>query len=301
MHYDAIVIGGSFSGLAAALYLARATRTVCIVDTGLPRNRFAEHSNGFLTQDGAAPAEILQSARAQVETYTTTTFINQAARTATKTDTGFLVELANGEQLTASCIVLAFGISDVLPDLEGLRERWGRSVIHCPYCHGYEVREQKLGVLWTSPLSVHQAMLIPQWGPVTYFLNGSDMPDAETIDALASRDVRIEPTLVRRLIGDLPGLTGVELVDGRVVEIDALFTGVPTRLNSDIGQQLGCALEDGMLGPMISVDDWRQTTVPGVFAAGDIVRPAHSVSWAVADGVTAGTAAHRSIIFPDPH
>ncbi len=297
MRHDAIIVGGSFAGLSAAMYLARARRTVRIVDAGRPRNRFAEQSHGFFAQDGSVPAAMLDAGRAQVAAYPTVSFTQGDVIDATVTDDGFAVTLASGETLAAARLVLAFGLSDDLPDIAGLRDRWGKSVIHCPYCHGYEFSDRNLGVLNTMPMSVHQAMLIAEWGPATFYLNGGALPDAAALAELERRGVAIETTPVRALHGDGHGLSAIELADGRHRPIDALYVGPRSRLNSDIAGRLGCAVDEGVMSPIIRTDDWKGTTVPGVFAAGDIARGAHSVTWASADGVTAGVAAHRSLVF----
>lgn len=297
MHHDAIVIGGSFAGLSAAMYIARARRSVAIIDAGLPRNRFAAHSHGFFGHDGSAPADMLEHARAQVLAYPTSSLIVGEARSAQAVGAGFSVTLASGEVLTADRLVLAFGLSDELPKVPGLAERWGNSVIICPYCHGFEVSGRRLGVLAMTPMSAHQAMLVAEWGPVTYFSNGFE-PDAVTREELVRRGVSIEATPVVALSGPAPELSAVELADGRHIGIDALFIGPQSRLNSDIADQLGCAFEDAPFGRIIRTDALKQTSVAGVFAAGDIARPMHSVSFAVADGVLAGTALHRSLVFP---
>ena len=139
MHHDAIVVGGSFAGLSAAMYLARARRSVCIVDAGAPRNRFAEHSHGFFAQDGSTPGTILDTARAQVAAYPTVTFVDGKVASAQSQGSGFGVVLDDGRTLESERLVLAFGLSDELPEIPGLNQRWGRSVLHCPYCHGYEL------------------------------------------------------------------------------------------------------------------------------------------------------------------
>jgi thioredoxin reductase len=297
MPHDAIVIGGSFAGLSAALYVARARRSVCVVDTGLPRNRFAEHSHGLFGHDGSSPRTMLATARSQVEAYPTVTFIEGEAATATKTPDGFSVTLATGDVLESVRLVLAFGISDELPGIPGLAERWGSSVLHCPYCHGYEFSGQRLGVLRVSPRSIHQAMLISEWGPTTLYLDGGPEPDDASLGELTKRGVAIEPARVKALHGDGSGLSSIELADGRISPADALYVGAPTRLNSEIAQQLGCELDGGQFGPIIRTDVEKMTTVPSVYAAGDITRGAHTVTWAAADGVTAGMAVHRSLIF----
>ncbi len=297
MRHDAIIIGGSFAGLPAALYIARARRSVCVVDTGLPRNRFAQHSHGFFGHDGSAPHAMLATARSQVAAYPTVTFVDGEAATAAKRSDGFTVTLASGEELESVRLVLAFGISDELPEIPGLAERWGASVLHCPYCHGYEFSGQRLGVLLTSPKSIHQAMLVSEWGPTTFYLNGGPEPDDAALAELTKRRIAIERAPVKALHGDGSRLSSIELADGRLTAADALYVGPRTRLNSEIARQLGCELdEDAQPGPIIRTDAEKMTTVSGVYAAGDITRGAHTVTFAAADGVMAGLAVHRSLI-----
>ena len=297
MRHDAIIIGGSFAGLSAAVYIARARRSVCIIDTGLPRNRFSRHSHGVFANDGSAPHVMLATARSQVAAYPTVTFVDGEATTAAKTPDGFSVTLATADVLESVRLVLAFGITDELPGIPGLVERWGSSVLHCPYCHGYEFSGQRLGVLHSSPKSIHQAMLVSEWGPTTLYLNGDPEPGDESLAGLAMRRVAIEPAPVKALHGDGSRLSSIELVDGRLSPADALYVGPRTRLNSEIAQQLGCGLDDAQLGPIIRTDAEKMTSVAGVYAAGDITHGAHTVTFAAADGVTAGLAVHRSLIF----
>jgi thioredoxin reductase len=316
MRYDAIIVGGSFAGLSAAIYLARARRSVCIVDAVLPRNRFAAHSHGFFAHDGSGPLDMIARARSQVAAYPTTTFVDASAITATRESDGFAVRLARntaavdtapsvistrdtptGDTLESTALVLAFGVSDELPEIPGLAERWGSTVIHCPYCHGYEFSGRRLGVLNLSPASVHQAMLVAEWGPTTFFLHGeSELDDATQIEFRRRRiDVVSEPVIA--LHGTTPALSAIELRDGRTVPIDALYVGPRNRLNSELASELGCTLDEGPLGHFIRTDAMQLTTVPGVYAAGDITRAMHNVTFASADGVMAGTALHRSLVF----
>lgn len=297
MRHDAIVIGGSFAGLSAAIHLARARRSVCVIDAGSPRNRFSEASHGFFGQDGNSPSTMIASARAQLERYPSVRFIAGKASGARAIEDGFAVTLDRGEALEATKLVLAFGISDVLPALPGLAERWGKSVLHCPYCHGFEFAGQRPGVLYVAPMSVHQAMLIADWGLTTLYLNGNEAPDAQTRAKLDRRGVAIERSAIAALRGDGHALSSLLLEDGRETGIDALYLAPPSRLNSSIAEQLGCALDDGPFGPVIRTDAAKLTTVPGVYAAGDAARAPHNATWASADGVTAGVSLHQSLVF----
>lgn len=297
MEHDAIVIGGSYAGLSAAIHIARARRSVCIIDAGSPRNRFAHASHGFFGQDGADPYAMIAEAREEVARYPTVRIIASNATDARAVAGGFEVLLSTGEVMTAAKLVLAFGISDLLPDVPGLAERWGRSVLHCPYCHGFEHSGGKLGVLWITPMSVHQAALIADWGPTTLYLNGNALPEEAARALLDRRGVAIEPAPVRALHGGDGSMSSLLLDDGRTAAIDALFLAPRSRLNSPIADQLGCALDDGPFGKIVRTDAAKLTTVPGVYAAGDIARAPHNASWAAADGVTAGISLHQSLIF----
>lgn len=296
MSHDVIVVGGSFAGLSAAMQLARARRRVLVIDAGRPRNRFAAAAHGFLGQDGKPPREIQQEALRQLLAYPTVAFVEGEAVSARRTDSGFAVALADGREAAATCLILAIGMADELPPIPGLQERWGATVLHCPYCHGYEVAGRSLGVLANHALSTHQAGMLPDWGPTTYFTQGEFEPDAAQAAYLASRGVTIERSPVVELLGTAPALEAVRLADGRTVPVVALFTAAKMRMASPLAEQLGCALDDGPLGPRLRVDDFKQTTVPGVFAAGDAATPMHNATLASASGVMAGVCAHRSLM-----
>jgi thioredoxin reductase len=296
-HFDVIVVGGSFAGLSAAMQLARARRRVLVLDDRRPRNRFAPHSHGFLGQDGKAPAEIIGEATAQLAAYPTARIVVREAGKAERIGDRFVVTQSDGTTLSADRLILATGVRDELPSLPGLEERWGLSVLHCPYCHGYEVGNKRLGVLATHALSVHQAVLVSDWGPTTWFTQGIAQPAPEEAALLDTRNVLIEPTPVVEVIGASPNITGLRLADGRIVAIDALFIAPRTRMASPLAAQLGCAFEEGPMGAVIRVDEWKQTSVPGVFAAGDASSMWSNATFASAAGVAAGVAAHRSLIF----
>lgn len=298
MHHDAIVIGGSFAGLSAATYIARARRSVRVIDAGAPRNRFAAHSHGFFGQDGQDPRVMIETARAQLASYPNATLSNGTVVDARVAPHGFQVALKSGQTFEATKIVLAFGVSDILPQHPGLAERWGKSVLHCPYCHGYEFAGARLGVLHSAERSVHQAMLISEWGPTTLLLDGHAMPDPSTCAELEKRGITIEPAPVQALEGTGTSLSSLVLSDGRRIALEALFIAAPTRLNSNLAERLGCAIDDGPFGALVRTGPDKMTTVAGVYAAGDIARVPHSVTWAASDGVTAGVFLHQSLVFP---
>lgn len=298
MHYDVIIIGGSFAGLSAAMQLARARRQVLLVDAARPRNRYAAHAHGFLGQDGVPPQEIVAIARAQLARYPTVSFLDGEAIQALAQDGGFAVVMAGAEQVRGARLILATGMRDELPPLPGLQPRWGQTVLHCPYCHGFEVAGEPLGVLAAHPMSVHQAMLLPDWGPTTYFTQGQFEPSPEDARHLGARGVHVERTPVVALLGDAPALTGVVLADGRELPLRALFVASRVHMASPLAAQLGCEFDEGPLGPVIRVYDMKQTTVPGVFAAGDASTPMSNATLASASGVMAGVCAHRSLVMP---
>lgn len=289
---DAIVIGGSYAGLSAALQLARTRRRIAVIDAGLRRNRFAASSHGFLGQDGRPPEAIHADARSQLLAYPTVQWV-QATADAAAREHGqhFKVTTAAGT-LHARRLLLATGVADELPPLPGLSERWGRSVFHCPYCHGYELDRGRIGVLAWSPMALHHALLLPDWGTVTLFLNDAFTPDAAQQAALVERGT----TLVAGRVARIDGHATVELHDGRRFEMDGLFTATTTRMASPIADQLGCAFDAGPIGPVIQRSALLETSVAGVFACGDAARPFGNVATAVGDGAMAGASLHRSLI-----
>jgi thioredoxin reductase len=299
--HDAIVIGGSFAGLSAAMQLARARRPVCVVDAGAPRNRFAAHSHGFFAHDGTPPFELIAAARERLRAYPSVRFVDGRAVEARAVDDDagggrrFTVSLDDGSMLAARRLLLAIGVQDVLPQIDGLQARWGASVLHCPYCHGYEFGGQRLGVLYGSPESVHHALLIADWGPATLLLNGNAIDDASSA-LLRQHGVAVEPAAVSGLEGPLPQLAGVRLADGRLLPLDAMFIAPRVCLAAPLAATLGCEIVDGPFGPMLRVDDLKMTSVAGVYAAGDAAQMRHNATLASADGVLAGVALHRSLV-----
>ncbi|MDH6293721.1 Thioredoxin reductase [Agrobacterium fabrum] len=295
MKFDVIIIGGSYAGLSAALQLGRARKNILIVDAGERRNRFASHSHGFLGQDGKAPGEIIAEARRQIERYPTIHWVDGRVTDAKGSFGEFIVEIDGGRRETAGRLILAMGVTDELPEIAGLRERWGSAVFHCPYCHGYELDQGKIGVIAASPMAIHHALMLPDWGETTFFTNGIVEPDADQHAMLAARGVRMETTRIREIAGH----ADVVLADGRGIALAGLFTQPKLRITVDWIEKLGCAMEEGPMGSTIVTDPMKQTTARGIFACGDVARPAGSVALAVGDGAMAGAAAHRSILFPE--
>lgn len=296
--YDVIVVGGSFAGLSAGMQLARARRRLLLIDAGRPRNRFAATSHGFLGQDGVPPAEIMRLGLNQLARYPTVDFVHAEAMTARTDDGGFILTLSEGGEASARKLVLATGVADELP-LASMRPRWGVSVLHCPYCHGYEVRDRRLAAIANAPAAVHQALMLPDWGPTTFFTQGVFEPSGEEIAQLAARGVAIERTPVVELLGEGTAISALRLADGREVLAEAVFTAPRTHMASPLAEQLGCAFEDGMTGPYIRVDPMQQTSLPGVFAAGDAATQMFNATMASAAGVMAGVAAHRALMMDE--
>ena len=293
MNYDVIVIGGSYAGMAAALQLLRARRSVLIIDAGLRRNRNASHSHGFLGQDGADPAELARTARAQLMAYPTLTWLEGEAEQATGSTDAFQVTV-KGNTHSGKRLLFATGVSDELPDIPGMRERWGRSVFHCPYCHGYELDQGRIGVIATGLMSTHQAQLVAEWGEVTFFSNGACELDADAMAESARRGISVEQTPVARIEGH----ADIVLDDGRVLAFAGLFTAPRNRPATSIAEDLGCELAETTFGTQLWTADTKETSLPGAFACGDVARVPHSLSLAVADGAWAGAQLHRSLVWP---
>lgn len=294
MIHDVIVIGGSYAGMAAALQLLRARRKVLVIDAGQRRNRFAATSHGFLGSDGKDPAVIAEGARRQLEAYSTLIWQDDAALEIRQlADENFEVRCWNGSRHIGRRIILATGVSDALPQIEGLDARWGRHVFHCPYCHGYELNQGKIGVIATGEMSLHQAEFLPEWGETTFFLNGALSVEGEAETRLRARGVRIEARRIRHLEGDAE----IILEDGDRMAFSGLFLAPRIAPSSPIAEQIGCVLEDGIFGQLVRRDAAHQTSVPGVYACGDVAQWPHSVSLAVGDGALTGAMVHRSLVF----
>lgn len=296
MKQDAIVIGGSFAGLAGAMMLARARRHVTVIDAGSPRNRFASHSHGFLGQDGRPGSDVLAEARAQLLAYPSVTFVQGTAVHAGGRIDDFSVELDTGAVLEGRRLLIASGARDTLPDIPGVAERWGKTVLHCPYCHGYEIGGGAIGVIAGSPLSYHQAALVADWGDATFFTNDVSL-DADALDLLRKRNVRLEPGKVTEVSDAEAGLLAVHVEAKPTASVKAIFVATSLEVKSPVIDALGCRLQDTPMGTIIETDAMKATNIDGVFAAGDVARAGGNITFAAADGAMAALAIHRSLIF----
>ncbi|MFG3423704.1 NAD(P)/FAD-dependent oxidoreductase [Micromonospora sp. NPDC049460] len=290
--YDVVVVGGGPAGLNAALVLARARRRVAVVDAGLPRNAPATHLHGFLSRDGIPPHDLLTAGRAEVAGYGGR-FIDD---TVVGIERGFRVHLATAAALSARRVLVATGLRDDLPAIPGLAERWGRDVLHCPYCHGYEVRDRPLGVLGGTVDAVQHALLVRQWSPdVAFFAHTHDLSPDER-KRLTARGIRIVEGTVARLVIDRDRLAGVELDRGSVVAPAAIFVRPRFVPSNGLLTGLGCQVDGN---GWVVVDERGRTSVPGVWAAGNAVDPRAQVITAAGAGSAAAIALHADLVEQD--
>ncbi|QNF32830.1 NAD(P)/FAD-dependent oxidoreductase [Adhaeribacter swui] len=293
-NFDVIIVGGSYSGLAAAMSLGRALRRVLVLDSGKPCNQQTPHSHNFITQDGYTPKQIRTTAREQVAQYPTVVFQDGLAVSGVKTATGFAITTENQDQFTAKKLVFATGIKDQMLDIPGFAECWGISVIHCPYCHGYEVRNQKTGLLGNGDAGFEYVRLISNWTPdLTLFTNGPSTLTAEQTAKLKEHNIGIVETEIQSFPHDQGKIRSVVLQDQTEIPVTAFYARAPFVQHSTIPQALGCELnEQGLL----KVDMMQKTTVSGVYASGDNATSMRSVASAVAAGTMAGAAVNRELI-----
>jgi thioredoxin reductase len=291
--YDVVVVGGGAAGLSAALVLGRARRRVAVVDAGAPRNAPAAHMQGFLSRDGMSPADLLAAGRVEVTGYGVELVEDQVVGI----EDGFMVRLADSRELKARRILVATGVRDELPEIPGVRERWGRDLLHCPYCHGWEVRDQPLGVLGTQPGSVQHAQVIRQWSDdVAFFVHTYDLTSAEGVQ-LEARGVRIVRGEVARLVVEDDRLTGVGLTDGRVIARTAVFIRPRNVPHADgLLAGLRCAVDEA---GFVIVDATGRTSTAGVWAAGNVVDPRAQVITAAGAGSAAAIAINADLVQED--
>jgi thioredoxin reductase len=294
---DVIIIGGSYSGLAAAMALGRALKKVLIIDSAAPCNKQTPYSHNFLTQDGKPPKEIAMLGKQQVEIYSTITFFDGLATIGRKTNNGFEIETASGEIFVAKKLIFATGIKDILPDIDGLAACWGISALHCPYCHGYEVRNETTGILSNGDNAYEVARLISNWTKdLALFTNGTSTLTTEQVTCLKQHDIEIVEKQIDRLVHTDGHLQSITFKNGSKSFIKALYTRVSFEQHCQIPASLGCAFTDE---GYIKVDAFQETTVEGVFACGDNTTRIRTVANAVAMGTAAGMAASKKMILEE--
>lgn len=292
--FDVIIIGGSYAGLAAGMGLGRALRNVLIIDSGLPANRYTPHSHNFLTHDGQTPAEIAAIAKEQVKRYETVKMIDGQAVKAEKAGDGFHVALSDGTLYRASKLVFATGIIDVFPDIPGFAECWGKSVLHCPYCHGYEVRNVPTGILGNGEYAFEFGSLISNWtSDLTIYTNGPSTLTDDQTTKLTSHDIRIVEDRIGRLGNNRGYLDQIVFVNGRMESIQALYARPAFKQHSNLPESLGCEMgDDGY----IKVDSAQRTTVAGIYACGDNATRIRTLANAVAMGTTTAITLNKDMI-----
>ncbi|WP_119698181.1 SAM-dependent methyltransferase [Microbacterium halotolerans] len=294
--WDVIVAGGGPTGLSAAVMLGRARRRALVIDAGSPRNRFADHMNGVLGHDGASPRDLAARGRTEAEAYGVEFTAGTIERVERDAD-GLMVRTLDGREHSTRALVVATGLTDDLPDIPGLAERWGRTVLHCPYCHGWEVRDKRLAVLTTSPLGLHQAELIRQWSDdVTVLTAGLGELTPETQARLRARGVRLESEPVAEVVGDGAQISNVRLSDGREIAADAIFTmGVP-RPHDAFLAPLELTRSETPFGRFIEVDEMGRTSDERIWAVGNVVNPGANVPKSIGDGSFVGAAVNAALV-----
>jgi thioredoxin reductase len=291
--YDVVVVGGGAAGLSAALVLGRARRRVALIDGGAPRNAPAAHMHGFLSRDGMPPSELLAVGRDEATTYG----VELIADRVVSVEPGFTVGLAGGEVVAARRLLLATGATDGFPEIPGLKERWGRDFLHCPYCHGWEVRDQPLGVLGVGAGSVEHAQLIRQWSDdLIFFAHTYPLTESER-EQLEARGIRIVEGEVRRLTIEGDRLRGVVLENGRRIERAALFVRPEIRPRpTSLLNHLGCEVDDH---GFVLVDGVGRTSVSGIWAEGNVANPRAQVITAAGEGSAAAISIYADLVQED--
>lgn len=291
--FDVIIIGGSYAGLSAAMALGRSLKRTLVIDSGRPCNQQTPHSHNFLTRDGQTPDEISTIAREQVEQYETVSFFKGTASAGEKSEAGFEIKTESGESFYGKKLIFATGINDEMPDIPGFSECWGISVIHCPYCHGYEFRDQKTGILANGEKAFHVASLVNNLTDELILLtNGPADFTPDQINKIEKHHITIDETEVVEVAHQNGYLDGVILKNGNKLELKAMYASIPFTQHSKIPASLGCELTE--MG-YIAVDDFQKTTVPDIYACGDNCTPLRSIANAVSSGNFAGAMANMDL------
>jgi len=302
--YDVVVVGGGAAGLSGALALARARRSVLVVDSGAPRNAPAGGVHNYLGREGTPPGELVAAGRAEVASYGGEV-VTGSVTVARAEGGGFRVELDDGTTVGARRLLVTTGLVDELPDVPGLAQRWGRDVLHCPYCHGWEVREQPIGVLSTGPMAAHQALLFRQWSSdVTLFLHSGPELTDEQSEQLAARDIAVVDGEVTGLQVTDDRLTGLQLAGGEVIGCRAVVVAPRVAARAEVLTGLGLGTTDleidgYVFGSHVAADAKGATSIPGVWVAGNVTDPLAQVISSAAAGLNAAAAINGDLVAED--
>lgn len=291
--FDVIIIGGSYAGLSAALALGRSLRNVLIIDSGKPCNRQTPHSHNFITQDGEKPSVIAEKAKTQVMKYDTVKFHSDLAISGKKTKNGFTISTQTGKEFIAKKLVFATGVKDIMADIKGFAECWGISVIHCPYCHGYEVKNEKTGILANGSFAYHYAQLVRNLTKdLTIFTNGKADFTPEQKEKFATHHIPVIEKEVAYLKHENGNIQQIVFRDNSTFDLKAVYSRPAFEQHCNIPELLGCELtEQGHL----KADQFQKTSVAGVYACGDNASPMRSVAYATALGNIAGAMANSEL------
>jgi thioredoxin reductase len=285
-NFDVIIIGGSYAGLSAGMALGRALRNILIIDSGKPCNIQTPHSHNFITQDGKTPKEISTLAKQQVEKYETVKFYNGLAISGAKTKNSFEITTQTNDKFTSKKLIFATGVKDIMPDIKGFAECWGISVIHCPYCHGYEVKSEETGILANGDVAFHYAQLIRNWTKhLTIFTNGKSTLTQEQTDKIRKHNIPIVEKEIASLKHQNGNVQKIIFTDNSTFELKAIYSRPDFEQHCKIPEMLGCELTEQRL---LKIDIFQKTTVENIFACGDNASPLRAVSYAVATGNIAG-------------
>ncbi|WP_231459069.1 MULTISPECIES: NAD(P)/FAD-dependent oxidoreductase [unclassified Pedobacter] len=297
MDFEVIIIGGSYAGLSAALALGRAKRNVLIIDSNKPCNKQTPHSHNFLTHDGETPDEISTKSKAEVLKYPTIKFIDGEVASARAVELGFEVVLSSGNKFSSRKILLASGLKDIMPDIIGFKECWGISVIHCPYCHGYEVKDEKVGLLLNGDMAFDMAKMVNHWNKeVAILTNGPSNLSKEQTARLKSKSINIIETELFEIAHKDGYLSRIIFDNGESIELAAVYAKPKMVQHNNLYIDLNCEINENNL---LVVDAFQKTTSKGVYAAGDCATLFRALSAAIAAGTMAGAMMNKELIWED--
>ena len=292
--FDIIIVGGSYAGLSSAMTLGRSLRNVLIIDNGKPCNAQTPHSHNVITLDGVAPKEITDKAKLQVSKYDTVKFYSGLAVEGTRTETGFEIKTEAGDKFTSRKLLFATGVKDQFPNIKGLAECWGISVLHCPYCHGYEVKGEEIGLIGNGDLGFELSKLISNWSDkLTLFTNGKSTLNIEQSTCLASHNIKVIEKEILSIHHSAGYVKAIEFFDRTKYSVSGIFTKLPLKQHCEIPIHFGCELSET---GHIKIDEFGKTTIPGIYAAGDCTMVLRSVTLSMASGMKSAASMNKELI-----